>query len=43
MTSPSSAPARSDTVGQRAVKLWKYGVACGVVVCCSITSDSQTR
>ena len=43
MTSASSAAARSETVGQRVVKAWKYGVACGTVVCCSMTSDNQTR
>ena len=43
MTSASAAAASASTVGKRARKRWKYGAAAATVVCCSMTSLSQTR
>ncbi len=41
--SSSGAAARLATSGQRAVQAVKRGVTAATVVCCSITSDNQTR
>ena len=41
--SASLAAANASIVGQRAMNLSKYGITAATVVCCSITSLSQTR